>query len=63
MEQAPIQSTEEQTEALQAVGARVRRALNLLEVGDTEKAKTVLRALAKTLPGHERRHWLAAGDR
>lgn len=62
MEQA-IETNPEQLEALKAVAARVRRALQLLEAGDHEKAKTLLRSTERTLPAHERRHWMAAGVR
>lgn len=52
-----------QSEALQAVSARVRRAAALLRAGRPELAQEALERLLRVLPRPERRHVEAAWRR
>lgn len=54
------QIEDQDSEALKAVAARVRRALYLLDSGDVESATTRLRALERILPAPDCRHYLAS---
>lgn len=49
-------------EGLRAISARVRLALQSLEQGDSESAKTILRGLARILPAPSKKNWKAANN-